>query len=400
MGAPLRPPAASPRSRAELAAARTSRADRGHVISRSRTASKFSMHLPAPMTTHSSGASTRWTGSPVSSESRRSRPFSMAAAADEVEALAQQVLRQFGGRRPEAPEHRVHDRSHLLLDRFTDLFRGEDDGLGQAAHQVTPPDLGLHGVVHGPRRADSHLDLLGRALADGDAVLPAHVGLDGGVDVEAAHPDRFKGDDAAKRDDGRLGRPAPNVARPCCPRGWWIGRPAPMAAAVGCSMRLTLLAPAARAASSTARRSTAVMADGTQMSTLGRPKREIPARFSRSSIIRCVMSKSVMAPLRNGPHRHYVARSTPDHLPRLAAHVEHGVGAAVQGDHGGLVEDDAASFCVDERVGGAQVDGEVPRQVLASPLVARTERSSCAVPGPARPGPELTGARAVVGATA
>ena len=42
------------------------------------------------------------------------------------------------------------------------------------------------------------------------------------------------------------------------------------------------------------------MADGTQISTRGRPKREIPARFSNSSIIRCVMSKSVMAPLRRG----------------------------------------------------------------------------------------------------
>ncbi len=73
-----------------------------------------------------------------------------------------------------------------------------------------------------------------------------------------------------------------------------------MAAAIGCSIRKAPLAPAPRAASSTARRSTSVMADGTQMSTRGRLKRDTPARCSNSRIIRWVMSKSVMAPLRRG----------------------------------------------------------------------------------------------------
>ena len=58
--------------------------------------------------------------------------------------------------------------------------------------------------------------------------------------------------------------------------------------------------PAPRAASSTARRSTSVMADGTQMRTRGRLKRDTPARCSNSRIMRWVMSKSVMAPLRRG----------------------------------------------------------------------------------------------------
>jgi hypothetical protein len=59
-------------------------------------------------------------------------------------------------------------------------------------------------------------------------------------------------------------------------------------------------APARRAASVTARRSTSVMADGTQMTTRGRLNFEIPARANSSRIMRCVTSKSVMAPLRSG----------------------------------------------------------------------------------------------------
>src|SRR5581483_1223064 len=59
-------------------------------------------------------------------------------------------------------------------------------------------------------------------------------------------------------------------------------------------------APARRAASSTARRSTSVMAEGTQITTRGRLNRDTPARLSNSRIMRWVMSKSVMAPLRNG----------------------------------------------------------------------------------------------------
>ena len=79
-----------------------------------------------------------------------------------------------------------------------------------------------------------------------------------------------------------------------------MGSPAPMAAAMGCSIRWASAAPARRAASVTARRSTAVMADGTQMTTRGRLNRLTPTRWSSRRIIRCVISKSVIAPWRSG----------------------------------------------------------------------------------------------------
>ena len=73
-----------------------------------------------------------------------------------------------------------------------------------------------------------------------------------------------------------------------------------MAAAIGCSIRKLADAPARRAASLTARRSTAVMADGTQISTLGRLSRLTPTRRSSTLSMRSVTSKSVMAPPRRG----------------------------------------------------------------------------------------------------
>ena len=59
-------------------------------------------------------------------------------------------------------------------------------------------------------------------------------------------------------------------------------------------------APARRAASITARRSTSVIAEGTQITTRGRLKRLTPTRWRSRRIIRCVTSKSVIAPWRSG----------------------------------------------------------------------------------------------------
>ena len=66
--------------------------------------------------------------------------------------------------------------------------------------------------------------------------------------------------------------------------------------------------------------------------------------------------------LAQGAHGLDVAGRAPDHLPGLVAHGQHVVGLDVEGDHGRLVEDDAPALGVDEGVGRAQVDGEVPSQ--------------------------------------
>ena len=82
--------------------------------------------------------------------------------------------------------------------------------------------------------------------------------------------------------------------------GSLIGSPAPMAAAIGWSIRRASTAPALRAASVTARFSTAVIADGTQMTTRGRLRLLTPTSLRMIRIISWVTSKSVIAPPRSG----------------------------------------------------------------------------------------------------
>ena len=197
-------------------------------------------------------------------------PCSIAAAADEVHAVRDQVLRELGRRAREARDDRVADRAHLLLDRAAHLLGHEHDRLRQAGHEVAAAHLGLALVVDRIRRADRELDLLRRALADRDAVLAAHVapGSRRRCRTTRRAPPR-----ARRRRRARSPRPRvvpPPMSTTMLPSGSWIGSDAPIAAAIGCSMRYVCAAPARRAASSTARCSTWVIADGTQISTRAR----------------------------------------------------------------------------------------------------------------------------------
>ena len=92
----------------------------------------------------------------------------------------------------------------------------------------------------------------------------------------------------------------PPTSTTMLPKASPMGRSAPIAAARGCSISCASEAPDRRHASVTARRSTGVMAEGTQITTLGRLKRLTPTRCRMSRTIRWVTSKSVMAPFRSG----------------------------------------------------------------------------------------------------
>ena len=86
------------------------------------------------------------------------------------------------------------------------------------------------------------------------------------------------------------------------PVGSPMGRPAPMAAAIGSSMSRAQRAPALRAASRTARRSTSVTPDGMPSSIRGRgtsPTRSCTL-WTKYLIICSVTSKSLMTPSRSG----------------------------------------------------------------------------------------------------
>jgi hypothetical protein len=134
-----------------------------------------------------------------------------AAAAHEVDAVEDEILRELRWRAREARDDCVADRAHLFLDRAPHLVGHEHDRLRQARHEVAAAHLGL--VLVGDRggRPDREFDLLGGALPDRDAVLAPHVRLDRGVDVERADAHRFECDDATERDDRDLGGASADV---------------------------------------------------------------------------------------------------------------------------------------------------------------------------------------------
>ena len=146
------------------------------------------------------------------------------------------------------------------------------------------------------------------------------------------------------------------------PIGSWIGSPAPIAAAIGCSIRNVCAAPARRAASSTARCSTCVIADGTQI----RHTRAIEAvdagalEEQPDHALRDIEVGDRTTAQRT--HRDDVARSAADHLPRFLAHRQHVLRAAVERDHRRLVEDDAARARIHQRVRRTEIDREIARQ--------------------------------------
>ncbi len=128
------------------------------------------------------------------------------------------------------------------------------------------------------------------------------------------------------------------------PIGSWIGSPAPIAAAIGCSMSCASAAPARRAASVTARRSTSVIAEG-HADHDARPVEPADAGALEQQADHPLRHVEVGdRPLAQRTHRDDVARRSPDHLPRLVTHRQHLVGLAVQRDDRRLVQDDAPAL--------------------------------------------------------
>ena len=78
-----------------------------------------------------------------------------AAAADEMHAVEDEVLRELGRRAGEARDDRVADRAQLLLDRAAHLLGHEHDRLRQPRHEIAAAHLGLELVVERRTRSRS-----------------------------------------------------------------------------------------------------------------------------------------------------------------------------------------------------------------------------------------------------
>ncbi len=84
-------------------------------------------------------------------------------------------------------------------------------GLRQAGDEVAAADLGVQLLLERAGRTQGDLDLLGRALAEGQAVLLLDELDDRLVELVAADAHRLAGDDAAEGDDRHLGGAAADV---------------------------------------------------------------------------------------------------------------------------------------------------------------------------------------------
>ena len=123
------------------------------------------------MATECSGLLAMTIGMPVSCSRRGVEAVQQGAAAGEDDALLHDVGGQLRRRLVEGDLHRVDDGRHRLLDGFADLLGGGDDRLGQAGDEVAAADLGVELLLERAGGAERDLDLLGRALAEGEAVL-------------------------------------------------------------------------------------------------------------------------------------------------------------------------------------------------------------------------------------
>ena len=144
------------------------------------------------------------------------------------------------------------------------------------------------------------------------------------------------------------------------PVGSVIGRPAPIAAAIACSTMKTSLAPAWSAESFTARFSTCVMSEGTEMTIFG-PHEERAAVRLLDEVVEHPLGDLEVGDdaVLHGADRDDVAGRAAEHLLGGAADGLHLVRDLVHGHDGRLAHDDSAALGEHERVRGPEVDREV-----------------------------------------
>src|SRR5262245_2231762 len=285
-------------------------------------------------------------------------PLQEGPASGEDDAPIHDVGGELRRRLVERRLHRVDDESHRLVERAPDLLGRDDHRLREARHHVAPATLGLQLLLQPVRRPDLELDLLGRLLADEELVLLLDVVDDRLVHLVAAHPHRLRDDDAAERDDRDLARSAADVDDHVSGR---LGNREPGAD----RSRHRLLDEVRLTRTGGERR----LLDRSLLHS-GHPGRHADddARMREPVLVHLLdevpehllgdveVGDDAVLQRTDGRDRPWRAS---EHPLRLDADRVHLAGALVDGDDGRLGEHDAAPAHVDERVGGAEIDGHV-----------------------------------------
>ena len=238
---------------------------------------------------------------------------------------------------------------------------------------LTTADLGTDLVGGRIGRPQHDLDLLGGALTDRDAVL-ADVPLNRIVDVERPDADRLKRNDTAKRDQRRFGGAATDVDHHVAHRL--------IDGQICADRRRNRLLDepgigGTRPPSRLGHRPPLDRRDGGRHtdhhSRPVEPTHTDPLQQEPNHSLRHVEVGDCA--LTQRPHRNDVGRGPANHLPRLMPHRQHLARPTVERDNGRLVQDDALTPGVDQRIGRPQIDGEVACQVQFSSTGGSSSRT-------------------------
>ena len=235
---------------------------------------------------------------------------------------------------------------------------GHVDLAGEAGHRVPALHLGVAVEGVGRDAADLELHPLGRGLADGEPVVVAQPGGDGVVEVVAADPQRPRHHDPPERDHGDLAGAATHVDDHVRVR-----RVDLQAGADGRGERLLdqVHRPRARRVARLDQRAPLDVGDARRRAH-DHPRPRAPAGVRA----RHEVAQHLLGDLEVGDHAvperpdgADPRRRAADHALRLVADGVDVAGVGVDGDHRGLGGHDALAADEHERVGGAEVDGDV-----------------------------------------
>jgi hypothetical protein len=313
------------------------------------------------------------------------------AAAGEHDPAVHDVAGELGRGLVERRAHGIDDVVQRLLERLPELGTGHDDGARQAGDHVAAADLRLRLGGQREGRTESHLHLLGGALPQHQGVLLLHPRDDRLVEVVAGRADAHAGDDAAEADHRDLGRAAADVDDHVA--GGLVDRqtradrgrhrllddvdPARSGLVAGLLHRALLHgSDAAGHADDHARLGEVAtpvhLLDEVAQHLLGRLEVGDHAVLER-------------------PDGGDVVGGAADHALGLVADREHLAGGGVHRHHGRFVEHDALAPDIDQRVGGAEVNGHVSADEARSHRDASLEMRCVWGSGPALVRPKAQG---------
>src|ERR1019366_7519072 len=265
---------------------------------------------------------------------------------------------QLGRRAVEGDLHGIDDGGHGLFDCSPDLFGRHDDGLGQAAHEVPTTYLRMEFLLQLVGRAEGDLDLLCRALAEGQTEFLLHECDDRFIELVAADAHRLARHDAAQRDDRDLRGASADVDHHVA--GWLVHGEA--GSDGGCHRLFDDVRGPCASVFRCFHHSPPFDAGNT------RRHADHHARLGEAALMHAMdeIPQHLLADLEICDHAVFeradrldVRRCPADHPLRLCSYGQRASVFDVDRDHGGLVQDDAATAHVDEGVGGTQVDVHV-----------------------------------------